>query len=421
MTVESIAREIREQLKIINGLETQIVVAERALRNEDDQGSRIALEGAIKRLEMALGRSKTNLDKLSAKMLEHRSQGEYRRPTGGAISAPAMTEEERRRLAAANNQKPPPPTDFAPEQFWEHSAYMDAIGNLTMTDCTFGPKWDTKQITHYAQWDYWSGNYADKTMVNEEWGCWGLPTGLAHADLNLYGPVQKNIKFENCAWLAHKNPETNTPSTYRWGVRGFGMMDVVFDKCSFSRGMGAGTQVALRATAAHGNIKPSGIHRYERCTYAGIGDPQSERWGAFTISEHAPEDYGYNIADVEVQIIDCKLKGGHILWTDGNGKVVKSPRAIMANGRKRVEIRNLHLDYELPYSDWSIQIWDCNEVVIHDSFIREGRVELRNCDKVSFKNCTGNATLFVGTQNDKNALQSQNTEYSGPMSSDYSK
>lgn len=287
-----------------------------------------------------------------------------------------------------------PDDKYAPEAFHEHSMYADAIGDLTVRDSTFGPDWETKPTTVYSQWDYSSGSYAGQSINSTEWGAWGNTTGLAHAVLNLYGPVQEDITFTDCAWLAATHPE-GTPSTMRWGVRGFGMMDVTFDRCSFSRGMAAGTQVALRANAAHGNIIPTGVHLYERCTFVGIGDPASERWGAFTISEHAPEGYGFDVADIEVKIIDCKLIGGHIDWTDGNGQEVKSSRGIMANGRKRVEIRGLHLDYEKPLSGWAIQLWTVPEVVIADSYVREGLVELRNPEKVSVSGCTGNATLRV--------------------------
>lgn len=318
--------------------------------------------------------------------------------------------------------RPPPvdPTTFAPEQFWEHSAYMDAIGNLTMRDCTFGVDWTTKPTTYYSTWGDQSGDFAGESWASTEWGCWG-GTGLAQAVLNLYGPVQSQILFTDCAWLAAPDPSDGSFSMMRWGIRGFGMMDVVFDRCAFSRGMGAGTQVTLRASAAYGNIFPTGLHRYERCTYIGIGDPQSERWGAFTISEHEPEGYGVDFVPVQVEIIDCSLIGGHISWTDPNGKLVKSPRGIMIHGRERVEIRGLRLDYEAPYEGWAMQIWDCPEVTIADSYVREGTIELRNCGKISVLDCGGNAFVQAGTHaNDAKPFPMEFVVYSGPISADWS-
>lgn len=292
---------------------------------------------------------------------------------------------------------------FDGRQFWEHSAYMDAIGNLTMRDCTFGPSWQTKPVTFYSEWDNKSGSYAGQNISKTEWGCWGS-TGLAHAVLNLFGPPQQGITFTDCAWLAADDPWDGSPSTMRWGVRGYGMMDVTFDRCSFSRGMAAGTQVALRAGAAYGNITPSGVHTYERCTYVGIGDPRSERWGAFTISEHAPEGYDFSVADVEVRIIDTKLIGGHLDTVDANGMAVKSPRGIMANGRKLVAIDRLHLDYPAPLSGWAIQLWDVPNVRIADSYVREGLVELRNPKTVAISGNSGNAKLVIWTDCTRNAF-----------------
>jgi hypothetical protein len=322
----------------------------------------------------------------------------------------------------------PPPTNvgFAPEQFWEHSAYMDAIGNLTMRDCTFGPDWTTKATTYYSTWDDQSGNFAGKSFSATEWGCWGT-TGLAHAVLNLYGPPQTGIAFTDCAWLAAPDPADGSPSTMRWGVRGFGMMDVLFDRCSFSRGMGAGTQVALRASAAHGDIFPRGVHRYEGCTYIGIGDPKSERWGAFTLSEHAPEGYGVDTVPVDVEIIECVLIGGHLNWTDPNGKIIRSPRGIMANGRQRVVIRGLYMDYPAPHDGWAVQIWNADDgnpstvdVVIEDSFIREGRIELRNCGSVSVSGGSGDAYLAIGTHsNPDKPFPMENLVYQGPLAQGY--
>lgn len=294
------------------------------------------------------------------------------------------------------NQRPPPdPGDgFAPEQFWEHCAYMDAIGNLLMRDCTFGPDWATKPNTLYSTWDDFSGDWSNSSTTQTEWGCWGT-YGLAHAVLNMYGPIQKNISFTDCAWLAKDNPETGAPSTMRWGIRAFALMDAVFDRCSFSRGMGAGTQVALRANAAGGDITPQGVHRYENCTYTGIGDPKSERWGAFTISEHAPEGYDFQVADIAVEIVGCTIKGGHINWVDGNGKLVQSARGIMANGRNQVSIQGLTLDAPNPYSNWAVQLWNDNDVTLADSDIKYGLVEVKNAQKIDITGNKGGAILRV--------------------------
>lgn len=322
------------------------------------------------------------------------------------LAWPNMTDAERalalRRLAALGQTPPPPDTGYAPEQFWEHCAYIDAIGNLLMRDCTLGYEWETKPTTHYSMWDDKSGNYAGKSIASTEWGCWG-GNSLAHACLNLYGDIQKGVAFTDCAWLAAPNPFTEAPSWMRWGIRAFAVIDGVFDRCAFSRGMGAGTQVAIRKSAAGGHLTPSGVHRYEGCKYIGNGDPKSERFGAFTLSEHAPEGYGYDVADIAVEVNGCSLVGGHLSYVDGNGKLARSPRGIMANGRKSVSIVGLHMDYPEPLSDWAIQLWKDPMVRIADSFVLEGLVELVNPEKVDITGNNGNAKLVVWTGRERDA------------------
>jgi hypothetical protein len=283
----------------------------------------------------------------------------------------------------------------------EHSTYMDAQGDLAFVDCTFGgpvPERATKMHSQdgvqgsFASAPDAAGNVPLKLYTNTEWGATGPTSGKGHAVMNMFGPLQQNIAFVDCSWRALEHDGTGQ---MRWGIRGYGLMGVTFTRCAFSGGMAAGSQVALRQYAAHGDVIPQGVHRYERCTFTGIGDPASERWGAFTISEHAPEGYSFAIADVDVEILDCKLIGGHLSWTDGNGTLVKSPRGIMVNGHGRVSIERLHLDYEAPYSEWAIQLWNDREVRIVDSYVREGRVEIIAHDSVEVADCTGGAYLVV--------------------------
>lgn len=319
---------------------------------------------------------------------------------------------------------PPPSGDYAPEQFWEHSLYGNAPGDLTLRDCTFGPDWPTKPTAKYSMWGE-SGNYAGSSLAATEWGAWG-GTGLAHAVMNMNGPIQSGVTFTDCAWLASPHPD-GSPSSMRWGVRGFGLMGVTFDRCSFSRGMGAGVQVALRAKEAHGNIAPQGTHRYERCTFVGIGDPRSERWGAFTISEHNPEGYGVDAVPVGVEIINCTLIGGHLDWTDPNGNRVRSPRGILIQGRYPVVIRGLDLRYPDPYESWALQLWDIDDgdpstvdLIIEDGFIEAGRVEIRNCGQVVVRNMNGGAYIAAGTHANKlKPFPMETVAHQGPVTAGY--
>lgn len=308
--------------------------------------------------------------------------------------------------------------------FWEHPSYTNAPGDLTYSDCTFGGKLPERATKLHSQWGV-SGNFAGQTFVNTEWGAWG-GNGLAHAVMNLNGPVQTGIEFVDCSWVALPKPD-GSPSMLRWGVRGFGMDGVTFTRCAFSGGMGAGAQVALRASEPHGDIGPMGVHRWERCTFDGIGDPKSERWGAFTISEHGPEGYGVKTVPVEVEIIDCKMIGGKLEWTDSNGNPIRSPRGILVQGRKRVLIRNLDMRYPDPYDDWAIQLWDITDgdpstvdVVIEGGFIEDGRIELRNCGKASIQGVNGGAYVVVGTHaNEAKPFPMESVSHQGPVSAGY--
>lgn len=346
---------------------------------------------------------------------------------------PTLSEREKQAiLRELRGNRPPPASEgeFAPEQFWEHSAYLNAPGSATFRDCTFGPKWLTKPTTHYSQWGV-EGSVAGQTITDKEWGAWG-GDGLAHAVMNWYGPAQGQILMSGCAWLAHPKPEGG-PSNMRWGVRAFGVgylsttdgaytpAPVVFNRCAFSRGMGAAVQIALRANEAHGNIWPSGHHVLERCVFTGIGDPKSERWGAFTISEHNPEGYGASSVPVDISILDCSMTAGHVNYLDSAGKLVRSPRGILVQGRRNVTISGLDMRYPDPHDGWAMQLWDCDEVRIVDSHVEEGRIELRNCKKVTVEGCTGDAYLAVGTHSDPaKPFPMAQVTYQGPLTTGYS-
>lgn len=310
------------------------------------------------------------------------------------------------------------------ESFHEHDAYLNAPGDVTVRDTTFGlplPKTSSNQLSQWGVSGAFNGVYSDTT-----WGAWG-GTGLAHAVMNMNGAVASGT-FTDCAWRAA--PNGSTPSWMRWGIRGFDIDGLVLEHCAFSGGMGAGIQIALRAweTGAPQLFWQGGVHRFERLTFHRIGNPKSERWGAFTISEHAPEGFGQDIAPIEVQVIDCTMTGGHLEWNDGKGNVVRSPRGLLVQGRKRLIVRGLRMDYPAPYDGWAAQIWDVDDgdpatvdVIFEDCFIREGRVELRNCGTALVKNVTGGAYLVVGTnpKNDPSPFPIEKVTFQGPVTAGY--
>lgn len=333
---------------------------------------------------------------------------------------------DRTRPPPPDHDTRPPPTggDATGRYFWEHSLYLNAPGDLTVRDSTFGGPAPMRAVKLYSMWGV-SGDFSRQTFIDTEWGAWG-DVGLAQAVMNMNGPVQSSAVFTDCSWVAAPHPDSS-PSSMRWGIRGFGIMGVLYDRCYFDPGMGAGIQVALRANEPHGNIAPMGVHRFERLTFDKIGDPKSERWGAFTISEHNPEGYGVKTVPVDVEIIDCKMIGGHLLWTDANGNLIKSPRGVLIQGRKRVVIRNLDMRYPAPYDDWAIQLWDITDgdpatvdVAIEGGFIESGRIELRNCGSAVVKGLSGGAYIVVGTHaNDAKPFPMETVQYQGPVSSGY--
>jgi hypothetical protein len=315
----------------------------------------------------------------------------------------------------------------AREEFWEHAVYVNAPGDLVVRESTFGLALPKTQTTIASQWGV-SGSFAGKAHSSTTWGAWG-GAGLAHAVMNLNGGVQSGVQFGSCAWLAAEHPD-GAPSSMRWGIRGFDVAGATLDGCAFSGAMGAGIQVALRAweTGSPELFWKGGVHRFANLYFDRIGNPKSERWGAFTISEHAPEGFGQDVAPIEVQVIDVTMVGGHLEWNDGKGNVVRSPRGLLVQGRKRLVVRGLRMDYPAPYDGWAAQVWDVDDgdpatidVIFEDCFIREGRIELRNCGSALVRNVTGGAYLVVGTnpKNDPSPFPIEKVTYQGPVSAGY--
>lgn len=319
------------------------------------------------------------------------------------------------------------PRADAPEEFWEHAIYLDAPGDLVVRESTFGVALPKTQTMLASKWGA-SGSFANTAFTSTTWAAWG-DVGLAQAVLNLNGGVQSNVLFKSCAWAAADHPD-GSPSSMRWGIRGFDVAGATLDGCAFSGAMGAGIQVALRAweTGSPELFWAGGVHRFANLYFDKIGNPASERWGAFTISEHAPEGFGQAIAPIEVQVIDCTMLGGHLEWNDGKGNVVRSPRGLLVQGRKRLVVRGLRMDYPAPYDGWALQGWDIDDgdpatvdVLIEDSVIREGRVEFRNCGTVVVRNVTGGAYLVVGTNppNDPSPFPIEKVLHQGPITAGY--
>lgn len=258
--------------------------------------------------------------------------------------------------------------------------------------------------------------------------------------------VHQGYTFTDCEFRIQSNARR------QWGIRAYDVMDwriarsrflgpgqehgaylsapggFVIEDAYFADWGGAGVQVAYRmnekypheSSDPHLGDAPS-EHTYRRVTIERCGDPESDRFGAYLISEHAAEiDWeGYNTRRINAAVLieDCLIRGGN-LDMDYKGNHIRSTRGILCQSRPSLTIRGTRVELPEPMEDWTIQCWDTDTVLIENSHFEDGVMEFRNAQSVKIVNCTGNAQVKVGTGG-WNVFPMPNVTYSGPVTQNY--
>lgn len=188
--------------------------------------------------------------------------------------------------------------------------------------------------------------------------------------------------------------------------------DIVFGVLGQVNAGGACIQVAMRNVVEGGHdysmeMSPEAValamqestRVYRRLTSNHVGYYPSGRWGAFAlVSEHYPQLDVPGVGKVSsvphnIVIEDCKVVAGHINYVDGNGKLVRSPRQILVQGRKSLLIKGGNYYVPDPHDGWFGRVNDVDHVTLDGPHVEGGRLEITNPKSVEIRG--GSGTLRV--------------------------
>lgn len=255
----------------------------------------------------------------------------------------------------------------------------------------------------------------------------GPPDGQMGAMVALasYGKIHKDYRITDCLFA------TTPPYTMQWGIRAYDVIDwtirrtrfqgpaqehgaylnapgsLLIEDCEFTGWGGAGIQVTFRkkeGAYAVESVDPllaaqPSTHVYRRVSIHSCGDPESDRFGAYLLSEHAPEiDWnGYVSYRIEADIVvdACTIRGGN-LSMDYKGQQIRSTRGLLVQQRPSLTVTGSVIDVPDPMDGWNSQIWAVDRVVLKDSEFNGGTIEIRWAKSVTIENCTGDARVIVG-------------------------
>lgn len=283
----------------------------------------------------------------------------------------------------------------------------------------------------------------------------GPPDGQMGAMIGLasYGKLHEGYAITDCLFA------TTSPHNMQWGVRAYDVIDwtirrsefrgpgqehgaylnapgaFLIEDCLFSGWGGAGIQVTYRKADgkyAAESVDPKlaehgGTHTYRRVTIRDCGDPASDRFGAYLLSEHAPEVnwtypdgstyQTYRLAN-PVAVDECVIRGGN-LDMDYKGQNIRSTRGLLVQQRPSLIVTGSVVDVPQPMDGWNSQIWAVDEVVLRDSEFNGGTIEIRWAKSVRIENCRGDARVIVGG-GEWNKWPMADKIYDAPISADWS-
>lgn len=156
---------------------------------------------------------------------------------------------------------------------------------------------------------------------------------------------------------------------------------------------------------------------YRRITSNHVSHYPSQRWGVFAfVSEHYPQlesPSGERIWSVPHNIVieDCNVVAGHVNYTDGNGKLVRSPRQLLVQGRKSLVVRNSDFYCPDPHDGWFGRVNNVDSVTFDGVKVVGGKLEITEPKAVTIKGCSGDLAVTV--------LVGGKAIYAGPVSTDW--
>lgn len=335
--------------------------------------------------------------------------------------------------AALRLRRTVPPTSYPTitEQVWKSDPYMTLWGGWNVPQSSYGKEWgatgegDGHQNGPVLIDSYGIGLHTGKLLDN----CRVMGIGstcsskFGRRAYNQVNPTTRKTEFSG-RLLEHYE--------YVGILQGGLWEDCRFGKLGEENANGAAIQVALRNIVDAGidytmetqNAELSQVETtrtYRRCEFNHIGKAGSQRWGAFTVSEHPGQlQIGSSKTawiNTHIRIEDCPFIGGHVNYVDGNGQLVQSGRAILCSNRPSITLQNVKIDYPNPHDGWSGRIaWTPVVRIVKgpDSLMRDGKLEILGADSINVDaGIPGACKLLV---RDK----AGSTVYEGALSNGYS-
>ena len=271
-----------------------------------------------------------------------------------------------------------------------------------------------------------------------------VPDGHTHnmiASLGYGGTVHEGVVLDNCwietherilfgrrAYNQSNNVVRQTKFTgdnkehylYEEPVFGGVYEDIVFGELGAENANGACIQVAFRNIIEYrsdGSIaydyrkemSPEALalclqestRVYRRITSNHVSHYPSGRWGAFAfVSEHYPqiEDaQGGRVWSVPHNIVveDCRVVAGHINYTDGNGKLVRSPRQLLVQGRKSLTVTGSDFYCPDPHDGWFGRVNNVDHGRFTGTKVVGGKLEITEPKSVRIEGCSGDLKVEV--------------------------
>lgn len=300
-----------------------------------------------------------------------------------------------------------------------------------------------------SDWDLFRLD-AGKGAVGGSFTATGPTSGMGQMVLLAdYGKVHKGYVVQDC------EVRVGPGAQRQWGARCYDVVDWIIRRCKLYGPMqehglylnapgglliedcyfrdfgGAGIQIAFRKVEgqyAHESTDPllaaqPSQHIYRRVTIEQCGHPDSDRFGAYLISEHAAEvnwqGYVSKRINAEIVIDACVVRGGN-LDMNYKGQHIRSTRGLLVQERPSLTVIGSTIDVPQPMDGWNSQIWGVDHVVLRDSTFNGGTIEIRGAKSVTIENCKGTANVIVG-HGDWNKWPMHTVEHSGPISAGYSK
>lgn len=312
---------------------------------------------------------------------------------------------------------PPPPAGWPAitEQMWKSDPYLTLWGGWNVPQSSYGKEWGATGegpghlngpilVDSYGQ-----GMHVGRLMDNcRVIGLGSNPTNKwGERIYNQIDPVWRKCEF--LGWI---------PEHYIYpGVLQGGLLeDVRFGKLGAHNACGSAWHWALRNIVKDGQdytmetqspelAQVESTRTFRRCKFHHIGNPYqndgspSGRWGAFTLEEVyaqlSVEGVPVTKVNTHISVESCEFIGGHLSWLDGNGKFVRSGRAMTVNGRPSLTVLETFIDYPDPHDGWAMRIADVDHVELRKCGIVQGKIEIARAKSVNIVDCFGAAKVTV--------------------------